>query len=72
MLRPILMAATLLLPTLTTHAQKPPTRPAITGIAFARFYTTDTLAAHHFYTDTLGLTQTTLPGKLLYPVNHSR
>ena len=29
-------------------------RPAITGIAFARFYTTDPAGAQKFYGDTLG------------------
>ena len=31
-----------------------PARPAITGIAFARFYTTDPAGAQKFYGDTLG------------------
>ena len=71
MLRPLLLAAAILLPTPATEAQ-PPTRPAITGIAFARYYTTDPTAAAHFYGDTLGLTQTKLPGKLVYPIGHSQ
>jgi hypothetical protein len=29
-------------------------RPAITGVAFARFYTTDPPGAQKFYGDTLG------------------
>ncbi|RXH56322.1 VOC family protein [Granulicella sibirica] len=72
MLRPLLLAAAILLPSAAAQSQSTPTRPAITGIAFARFYTTDPAASQHFYGDTLGLTQTKLPDKLVYPVDHSQ
>jgi catechol 2,3-dioxygenase-like lactoylglutathione lyase family enzyme len=49
-----------------------PTRPAITGIAFARFYTSDPAAAQKFYGDTLGFTRIVDGGTSLYPVNHSQ
>lgn len=44
-------------------------RPAITGIAFARFYASDATAAQHFYGDTLGLTRMTEGARSVYPVN---
>jgi catechol 2,3-dioxygenase-like lactoylglutathione lyase family enzyme len=52
-------------------AQKP-ARPAITGIAFARFYSTDAAAAQKFYGDTLGFQRKQVDGKWLYPVNHAQ
>ena len=70
--RPTLFALPLLLPALTTQAQSTPPRPAVTGIAFARLYTTHPAAAQHFYADTLGLPQTKLPDKVVYPVNQSQ
>ena len=45
MKRILLLASLLSLPALAQQ----PTRPAITGIAFARFYTTDPAAAQKFY-----------------------
>lgn len=51
---------------------QPPARPAITGIAFARFYTSDPAAAQKFYGDTLGFTRIVDEGVWLYPVNHSQ
>jgi catechol 2,3-dioxygenase-like lactoylglutathione lyase family enzyme len=49
-----------------------PTRPPITGVAFARFYTTDPAAAEKFYGTTLGLERKESEGMWLYPVNHSQ
>ena len=57
--------------TLRSSAQ-PPARPAITGIAFARFYTSDPAAAQKFYGDTLGFTRIVDGSTWLYPVNHSQ
>jgi len=51
---------------------QPPARPAITGIAFARFYATDPAAAQKFYGDTLGFAHIQASGKSLYPVNRSQ
>ena len=48
------------------------TRPPITGIAFARFYTTDPAAAQKFYGSTLGFERKEADGMWLYPVNHSQ
>jgi catechol 2,3-dioxygenase-like lactoylglutathione lyase family enzyme len=47
-------------------------RPAITGIAFARFYTTDATAAQKFYGDTLGYQRQEVNGVWVYPVNRSQ
>jgi catechol 2,3-dioxygenase-like lactoylglutathione lyase family enzyme len=47
-------------------------RPAITGIAFARFYTTQPDAAQKFYGDTLGFTRLQANGVWTYPVNSSQ
>jgi catechol 2,3-dioxygenase-like lactoylglutathione lyase family enzyme len=47
-------------------------RPAITGIAFARFYTTDAAAAQKFYGDTLGFKRIESKDKWIYPVNSSQ
>lgn len=47
-------------------------RPAITGIAFARFYTTDPAGAQKFYGDTLGYKRIEADGKWIYPVNSSQ
>jgi catechol 2,3-dioxygenase-like lactoylglutathione lyase family enzyme len=49
-----------------------PTRPPITGIAFARFYTTDPAAAQKFYGSTLGYGRKEADDMWLYPVNHSQ
>ena len=51
---------------------QPPTRPAITGVAFARFYTTNPKAAQNFYGTTLGFAQKDDAGVWLYPVNHAQ
>ena len=78
MLRRSLLAAALVvtlpiaLTTLPLAAQQP-TRPAITGIAFARFATTSPEAAQRFYSQTLGYTRHTVSGPLwIYPVNPSQ
>src|SRR5580658_9796745 len=47
-------------------------RPAITGIAFGRFYTTQPDAAQKFYGDTLGLQRLESGATWVYPVNHSQ
>jgi catechol 2,3-dioxygenase-like lactoylglutathione lyase family enzyme len=47
-------------------------RPAITGIAFARFYTTQPEAAQKFYGNTLGFQQMKMGTTWVYPVNHSQ
>jgi catechol 2,3-dioxygenase-like lactoylglutathione lyase family enzyme len=47
-------------------------RPAITGIAFARFYTTDSAGAQKFYGDTLGYKRLESNGVWIYPVNSSQ
>jgi catechol 2,3-dioxygenase-like lactoylglutathione lyase family enzyme len=47
-------------------------RPAITGIAFARFYTTDPSGAQKFYGDTLGFKRLEANGVWIYPVNSSQ
>jgi len=47
-------------------------RPAITGIAFARFYTTDPPGAQEFYGDTLGFKRLEANGMSTYPVNRSQ
>src|SRR5947209_11265179 len=53
-------------------AQQQPTRPPITGIAFARFYTTEPAAAQKFYGSTLGFERKEADNMRLYPVNHSQ
>ena len=44
-------------------------RPAITGIAFARFYTSDPAAAQRFYGGSLGFERHEVGGLWVYPVN---
>ncbi len=51
---------------------QPSARPAITGIAFARFYTTNPEAAQKFYGDTLGFQRKDDGGIWVYPVNRSQ
>ena len=63
------MALFLCLATLPALAQQ---RPPITGVAFARFYTTNPEAAQKFYGDTLGYERKQIDGMLLYPINHSQ
>jgi catechol 2,3-dioxygenase-like lactoylglutathione lyase family enzyme len=53
-------------------ASEQASRPAITGVAFARFYTTDLAAAQHFYGSTLGFDGRQSDGKWIYPVNRSQ
>jgi catechol 2,3-dioxygenase-like lactoylglutathione lyase family enzyme len=55
----------------TVFAQQPP-RPPITGVAFARFYTTNPAAAERFYGTTLGFERKQADGMWLYPVNTSQ
>ena len=70
-MRRILLFASVFFASTSLIAQ-PPTRPAITSIAFARFYTTNPEAAQKFYGNTLGLTRINDGGIWLYPVNHSQ
>lgn len=51
---------------------QPPVRPAITGIAFAAYYTTDPAAAQTFYSDTLGFARIEDGAIWRYPVNRSQ
>ena len=53
-------------------AQTAAKRPAITGIAFPRFYTTDPAGAEKFYGNTLGFKRHELNGVWIYPVNRSQ
>jgi catechol 2,3-dioxygenase-like lactoylglutathione lyase family enzyme len=68
----LLALATPLLAFAAPPAAEQPVRPAITGIAFARFYTTDPAAAQKFYGDTLGFERKQINGKWIYPVNHAQ
>jgi catechol 2,3-dioxygenase-like lactoylglutathione lyase family enzyme len=70
MKRAILLACALALPVVSFSQQ--PIRPAITGVAFARFYTTDLPAAQRFYGSTLGFDGRETAGKWVYPVNHAQ
>lgn len=63
------VAASSLLCLLHVPAQQPPTRPAITGLAFARFYTADAAASDHFYSQTLGLDKLAGTPDATYAVN---
>jgi catechol 2,3-dioxygenase-like lactoylglutathione lyase family enzyme len=47
-------------------------RPAITGVAFARFYTTQPDSAEKFYGYTLGYKRLQAKGAWIYPVNSSQ
>jgi catechol 2,3-dioxygenase-like lactoylglutathione lyase family enzyme len=49
-----------------------PIRPAITGIAFARFYTTNVAGAEGFYGNTLGFNGQQIGKYQVYPVNRSQ
>jgi catechol 2,3-dioxygenase-like lactoylglutathione lyase family enzyme len=49
-----------------------PVRPAITGIAFMRVYTSDPSGAQKFYGDTLGYQRHDVRGDWVYPVNHAQ
>lgn len=65
-LRIVLTAA--LLASTGVVAQQP-TRPAITGVAFMRVYTTDPAAAERFYGQTLGFERHEVGDEWIYPVN---
>ena len=74
-MRRALLLAWLLASVVTTAAPlgaQTAKRPAITGIAFARFYTTDPTAAQKFYGDTLGFKRLEANGVWVYPVNASQ
>lgn len=66
----LLLACALAIPAVSLSQQA--SRPAITGVAFARFYTTDLPAAQHFYGSTLGFDGRESDGKWVYPVNRSQ
>jgi catechol 2,3-dioxygenase-like lactoylglutathione lyase family enzyme len=70
MQRALLLACALAVASCLSAQQ--PARPAITGVAFARFYTTDLPAAQHFYGDTLGFEGHQTGGAWVYPVNRSQ
>jgi catechol 2,3-dioxygenase-like lactoylglutathione lyase family enzyme len=70
-IREFAFAAFVVAAPLLLSAQQP-NRPAITGIAFARFYTTNVVAAEGFYGNILGFEETRLGGEQIYPVNHSQ
>jgi len=72
MRRTLLIVSLLALSASFLVAQQQPTRPAITGVAFARFYTTNPEAAQKFYGDTLGYERKQSDGMFLYPINHSQ
>lgn len=64
----VLVASTVLLARVDAGAQQ--SRPAITGIAFVRFYSSDLMAADGFYGKTLGYEKTTgADGITRYAVN---
>lgn len=66
----MLLACALAIPAVSFSQQA--SRPAITGVAFARFYTTDLPAAQRFYGSTLGFDGRESDGKWVYPVNDSQ
>src|ERR1700684_3166739 len=66
----LLLACALAIPAVSLSQQA--SRPAITGVAFARFYTTDLPGAQHFYGSTLGFDGRHSGGTWVYPVNHSQ
>jgi catechol 2,3-dioxygenase-like lactoylglutathione lyase family enzyme len=66
-IRALVAKSLLLLCVVTLHAQ--PKRPAITGVAFGRFYSADAAASQHFYGDTLGLQKIAVGTKAIYPIN---
>ena len=71
-LRSLLLVAFASACVLAANAQQPMAasqRPAITGVAFARFYATDAAAAKHFYADTLGYQGQPAGAATRYPVN---
>ena len=67
-MRQLWFVASLLAAAASVNAQQP-TRPAITGIAFMRVYTTDPAGADKFYGATLGYTKHEVDGLWIYPVN---
>jgi catechol 2,3-dioxygenase-like lactoylglutathione lyase family enzyme len=68
--RALLLACALAAPAMVPAQQS--NRPAITGIAFARFYTTNVAGAEHFYGSTLGFNGQQVGGDRIYPVNRSQ
>ncbi len=65
--RSLLLAATAVFSSI--HVAKAQQRPAITGIAFTRFYAADPVASQHFYRDTLGYSGIAAGNIMRYPVN---
>src|ERR1700733_5742119 len=72
MRRILLLASLLSLSASSLIAQQQPTRPPITGVAFARFYTPKPDPAERFYGTTLGFERKQADGMWLYPVNQSQ
>jgi catechol 2,3-dioxygenase-like lactoylglutathione lyase family enzyme len=70
MKRALLLACVLAVPVMVPAQQS--NRPAITGIAFARFYTTNVAGAERFYGSTLGFNGQQVGGDRIYPVNRSQ
>ena len=68
--RALLLACALAVPAMVPAQQS--NRPAITGIAFARFYTTNVASAERFYGSTLGFNGQQVGGDRIYPVNRSQ
>ncbi|HLI75677.1 MAG TPA: VOC family protein [Acidobacteriaceae bacterium] len=72
-MRRALFALSLSLLTAAPLAAGAQTRPAITGLAFFRDYTTQTAAAEKFYGPTMGFPEMKSPdGTLVFPVNKSQ
>ena len=71
-MRRILLLACLLSLSASFLIAQQPIRPAITGVAFARFYTTNPDAAERFYGTTLGFERKQADGMWLYPINQSQ
>jgi len=67
---PLVISLFLASATLVSAQNQP--RPAITGIAFMRVYTSDPAAAQRFYGDTLGFERKEVKGEWIYPVNHAQ
>jgi catechol 2,3-dioxygenase-like lactoylglutathione lyase family enzyme len=70
MKRALLLMCALAVPAMLPAQQS--NRPAITGIAFARFYTTNVAGAERFYGNILGFSGQQVGTDRIYPVNRSQ
>jgi catechol 2,3-dioxygenase-like lactoylglutathione lyase family enzyme len=70
-IRPIAFFALLTALAAPAYSQQP-ARPAITGIAFMRVFTSDPAGAQRFYGDTLGYQRQQQGGNWIYPVNSAQ